>query len=298
MTRLFTTTALVAVMASPVLAESDTMSGDVAEKLRMRMNEAMDSMKIDASELIDSRVYMKAGASSDHKNMSDDDTNQSADAGDSSDEMMDEDHNMSAGIADVPENWEMVGEIEDVILTAEGDVNSLVVDAGGFLGMNETSKKVDLANVNFVKDKDDEGEFFVVYTGAHGKFEESSDYEQSWADENNMQSTRNSEEMGYNEPERQQVEYTDLTTEELLGAAAYGSNDNWVGEISELAVTEDGQVEAVIVDVGGFLGIGEKPVALNMDQVDLSRVDGDDLRAYLAVSETELENMESYQDEM
>jgi hypothetical protein len=35
-----------------------------------------------------------------------------------------------------------------------------------------------------------------------------------------------------------------------------GSEDNWVGEIGELALTEDGEIEAVIVDVGGFLGIG------------------------------------------
>ena len=51
------------------------------------------------------------------------------------------------------------------------------------------------------------------------------------------------------------------------------------------------------MDVGGFLGIGEKPVALDMASVRLTRTEGEDLRAYLSVSEDELEQMESWSGE-
>jgi hypothetical protein len=47
-----------------------------------------------------------------------------------------------------------------------------------------------------------------------------------------------------------------------------------IGEVSDLVVTEDGRVEAVVVGVGGFLGIGEKRVALAWDSVRLTERDG------------------------
>ena len=32
-------------------------------------------------------------------------------------------------------------------------------------------------------------------------------------------------------------------------------------------LTQDGKVDAVIIDVGGFLGVGEKPVAVGFDKL-------------------------------
>ena len=101
--------------------------------------------------------------------------------------------------------------------------------------------------------------------------------------------------------EQSDVAFTSLTSEDLVGTAVYGADDNWVGEISELALTESGEVEAVVIDVGGFLGIGEKPVALSMDQIQLRRGEGgmfrDDLRAYVNASEEELESLPAWEDD-
>lgn len=302
MKRLLATTALVATMATPVLAENHEMSNEDIEQTRMQINETMQSMEIDASKLIDARVYMDvsngdnaqnlSGDSETAQSMSDDSENTQNMSGDSETAQ-----NTSEGIADVPDTWEMVGEVDDVILTGEGQVNSLVIDAGGFLGMNETQKQVDLANVKFVADSDDEGEFFVVYTGSRSKFEETGQYDESRAAEQDMQSALDSGGIQSRDGTAPEVDVADLTTEELLGAAAYGTDNNWVGEVSELSLSEDGQVKAVIVDVGGFLGIGEKPVALDMASVRLTRTEGEDLRAYLSVSEDELEQMESWSGE-
>lgn len=56
----------------------------------------------------------------------------------------------------------------------------------------------------------------------------------------------------------------EMTTEALTGAWTYDSNDEHIGEVSQVIVNTSGSVEAVIIDVGGFLGIGEKPVELTM----------------------------------
>ncbi|QQA42446.1 PRC-barrel domain-containing protein [Pelagovum pacificum] len=49
-------------------------------------------------------------------------------------------------------------------------------------------------------------------------------------------------------------------------AMAQGSWKN-IGEIHDLVISEDGTVKAAIVGVGGFLGIGEKDVAIALDRI-------------------------------
>lgn len=53
-----------------------------------------------------------------------------------------------------------------------------------------------------------------------------------------------------------------LTTEELAGKPVYSTDDERVGEISELIIDTDGEITDVVIEVGGFLGLGEKPVAV------------------------------------
>ena len=59
----------------------------------------------------------------------------------------------------------------------------------------------------------------------------------------------------------------ELKAEELVGTTVYGADDKNIGEISDMVLSQDGKVEAVIIDVGGFLGIGEKPVAVSFDKL-------------------------------
>lgn len=49
---------------------------------------------------------------------------------------------------------------------------------------------------------------------------------------------------------------------DLRGTKVYGANNENIGEINDTLIDRNGQVVAVIVGVGGFLGIGEKNVAI------------------------------------
>src|SRR5829696_5656171 len=53
----------------------------------------------------------------------------------------------------------------------------------------------------------------------------------------------------------------------LVGLTVYGPNNERIGEINEVLVDRNGKVDAVVIGVGGFLGIGEKDVALPFNQV-------------------------------
>jgi sporulation protein YlmC with PRC-barrel domain len=47
----------------------------------------------------------------------------------------------------------------------------------------------------------------------------------------------------------------------------YDPNQTKIGEIMDVLVNPSGQIEAAIVGVGGFLGAGEKDVAVNFNQI-------------------------------
>jgi hypothetical protein len=54
----------------------------------------------------------------------------------------------------------------------------------------------------------------------------------------------------------------------LEGKAVFDAKGDNIGDISDVLVNEDGEVIAVLVGVGGFLGIGEKDVAVSMSALE------------------------------
>ena len=91
-----------------------------------------------------------------------------------------------------------------------------------------------------------------------------------------------------------QVANTELSTEDLTGARVYGVNDEDIGEIGELILSDDNMLDKAIIDVGGFLGLGEKPVAVEMDDVTILRGEND-IRVYVNATEEQLTEMPAYE---
>ena len=63
----------------------------------------------------------------------------------------------------------------------------------------------------------------------------------------------------------------DWRASKLLGQTVRNSANESLGDINEMLIDSDGKVTAVIVGVGGFLGMGEKNVSLALDQLAFSR---------------------------
>lgn len=55
----------------------------------------------------------------------------------------------------------------------------------------------------------------------------------------------------------------------LKGLNVYNSNNEKIGDINELIVDRSGKIEAVVIGVGGFLGMGEHDVAVPFSQIML-----------------------------
>ncbi|MBS3666713.1 MULTISPECIES: PRC-barrel domain-containing protein [Halomonadaceae] len=73
-------------------------------------------------------------------------------------------------------------------------------------------------------------------------------------------------------------------------------DDEDIGTITDLVIDEDGQINAVVVGVGGFLGMGEKNVAIEWDSLELTKdEDGENYVITVNASEDALEAAEEYQ---
>lgn len=72
----------------------------------------------------------------------------------------------------------------------------------------------------------------------------------------------------------------ELTEANLVDAVVYGADDEKIGTVSH--VHGMGAATHVIVDVGGFLGMGTKPVSLTTNQLSFMRDSDGDVHATTA----------------
>jgi len=80
-----------------------------------------------------------------------------------------------------------------------------------------------------------------------------------------------------------------LADDEVIGKNVVNPNDEELGTIADLVMDQEQKLVGVVLSVGGFLGIGEKWVAVPVEQIDFP---GDDqpARLQVAVTKEQLEN--------
>ena len=93
------------------------------------------------------------------------------------------------------------------------------------------------------------------------------------------------------EDESLMVEAYGITVDDLEDMDIIGASGEEIGEVEEVLMTPDGQITAVTAEVGGFLGIGDKEVVVELDQLTH---DGDQLR--MDMTEEEVEALPAWDD--
>ncbi|MEY8835014.1 PRC-barrel domain-containing protein [Phaeobacter italicus] len=230
--------------------------------------------------------------------------------------------------AGVQQDWDDIGEINDVVLNRDGTVDSILVDIGGFLGIGENQVAVDMKSVKFVADSstaEDLDDFFLVMDAPVDALKDAPTYDwtrqvEAEAEELKQETAaaagelkddadalaKDAEQTAENAADSLKGPFVKdgyvaasaeaLTSEELTGAPLYDSKDEWIGEVSQINLTEQGKVDTIVADIGGFLGLGEKPVALKLGEMDILRSDdGDNLRVYVSMSKAEMEQLPEYE---
>jgi sporulation protein YlmC with PRC-barrel domain len=65
-----------------------------------------------------------------------------------------------------------------------------------------------------------------------------------------------------------------LPISDYYNQAVYDNRDNKVGDVNDLLLDNGGKINAVIVGVGGFLGVGEKNVAVPFSSLKVAEKNG------------------------
>ena len=74
-----------------------------------------------------------------------------------------------------------------------------------------------------------------------------------------------------------------ITGSDFTGKRIYSKSGDDIGEVNDVLLSADGKVSAVILGVGGFLGMGEKNVLVDMRSIDMQR-DGDNVKLVVDAS--------------
>lgn len=81
---------------------------------------------------------------------------------------------------------------------------------------------------------------------------------------------------------------------DLMGASVYNTEREAIGDINDMIVSIDGDVDGVVIGVGGFLGIGEKDVAVDMAAFDLQETEYGAPRLVLDTTAEELKAADAF----
>ncbi|CDP52993.1 Hydrogenase maturation factor [Devosia sp. DBB001] len=86
----------------------------------------------------------------------------------------------------------------------------------------------------------------------------------------------------------------ELTPAVLEGATIYGADNEKVGKVDHI---HGGNVGGMaVIDVGGFLGIGAKPVAVPLNELEFMRDEDGDVHAVTSWTKDELKAMPEHHD--
>jgi sporulation protein YlmC with PRC-barrel domain len=308
MKRFLMTTALVAFASAPVFAQTSTDAPAVeAEGHEMSMQAhggiflaPSGETTIYGSEFLGKTVY-----ATDH-----------------------EDGTRQATVDGVPDGWENVATVDDVLMTRDGEIRGILVDVGGFLGIGARTVALDMSALDIVYDREGD-DFYVVFTSTRDELEAAPEYDRTadieartgtWdmardQDAAPQPATDTMAQDPTADPAMSEQPTADadgtmaapregfaatahgeLSVDDLKAADVFDSTDERIAGVSDVLVTEDGAVTNIIVDVGGFLGIGAKSVAIDYNQVELFRgTDRDELRVYVPMTREQLEDMPEYE---
>lgn len=201
------------------------------------------------------------------------------------------------GVGDDAQN---IGDVNDIVIGADGKIAAVVIGVGGFLGIGEKNVAVDFAQLDWAER---DGDRWLVAPTTKEQLEQQAAFDRSAYEPAPATAASDPAVTAPADPAVQPMDQaqntapadpaapaatapTDTTTtaaidkstlkempatemraEDLVGTTVYGADDANVGEIGDVLLTADGKIDAFLVDVGGFLGMGEKEVAIGSDNL-------------------------------
>ena len=77
-----------------------------------------------------------------------------------------------------------------------------------------------------------------------------------------------------------------ISANDYIGKSVYNANNESIGDVNDLIFEDKGRIVAAVVGVGGFLGIGEKDVAVPVEKINMTRDAQNNNQVRLTTTET------------
>jgi len=193
-----------------------------------------------------------------------------------------------------------VGYVKDLVLGASGQISAVVLGIGGFLGAGEKNVAVAYSQIQWALASD--GSVRGVLSSTKDALAAAPDFKfpdyTAIAQASNASATQTSSAASVavtsssSAPQPGDVDMTtlkpldvaSLKAEDLKGIDVISPTGQKLGDIDDFVLTGDGKIDAVIVEFGGFIGIGTKHVAIAYD--GLKFMVGPSNERYLVVNVT------------
>lgn len=205
---------------------------------------------------------------------------------------------------------DQVGDINDLVVNENGDVAAVIIGVGGFLGLGQKEVAVDYSELEWTIAADNTERFVLGAT--REELEAAPEFERVDEDPMAVNDTMApgadpavgtdpmtpatddamapaDGAMGMDRTAMVELDEATLTADDLEGTDVYSPDDEHIGTIGDLVLAEGGNIDAVIIDFGGFLGIGVKQVAVAYEGLQFL---GDEVGNRLLVLNMTREQME------
>jgi sporulation protein YlmC with PRC-barrel domain len=222
-------------------------------------------------------------------------------------------------------NAQSIGKISDLVVGPGGAINAVVIGVGGFLGVGQKNVAVSYSNLQWGAH---EGKPVLIAAVSKDDLQNAPSFDTAAIDQRDqtlqtqaaqqMQNSvnplpvpgtvpaANSNAAANNTPASatQAMPNSNATTalldtskisaQDLMGTTVYSTRDRDIGSVGDVVLTKDGKIDAIVIDVGGFLGIGQKPVAIAYDGLDIRKDADGKLAVYTHFTRNRLENAPKY----
>ncbi|MFN4130738.1 MAG: PRC-barrel domain-containing protein [Paracoccaceae bacterium] len=216
------------------------------------------------------------------------------------------------------EGLDNIGEVSDIVLSNDGRVQALVVNVGGFLGSGNQDVALTMDQVSFAADSEDPSRIYVVVTTPSDTLANAPAFSRDRASgQEGMQAGGQATQGAYDGATSQGqaagtgrtafvaptmardgydlIGISEISADQLVGQTVFGTNEGSVGTISDLILDEGGAIQNVIIDFGGFLGIGSSQVSVGFDELTfLSNAARSDLRVYIDATKEQVQAQPQY----
>jgi sporulation protein YlmC with PRC-barrel domain len=212
----------------------------------------------------------------------------------------------SGTAADAPE----IGYVKDIVLGSSGQISAVVLGIGGFLGAGEKDVAVAYPQIQWAVASD--GSLRGALNTTKDALAAAPDFKfpdgnvapntSSGAVQNTSSSVAATSTVSSSVPPAGDVDVSKLKpldvatikAEDLKGTDVISPTGEKLGDIDDFVLAADGKVDAVIVEFGGFLGIGTKHVAVAYEGLKFMTDPGNERYLVVNVTKDQLNRQPDY----